>query len=102
MPEVCWAADCIHLRLAKPVNKSHIIHPKTTTATTSTSPALSDLQTQLHDTHPSLADHVEKVWPLEGIIAEHDAITLEVALLRQLMSWIRGGGCGYGCGCGIG
>lgn len=41
-------------------------------------PALSDLQTQLHDTQSSRATHVEKVRMLEGVIAEHE-------LSRQLV-----------------
>jgi hypothetical protein len=33
----------------------------------------------------SLANQVEKVCALEGIIAEHDAIKREVGLMRQLV-----------------
>jgi hypothetical protein len=51
----------------------------------SSSPALSDLQTQLHDIQSSLANHVENVRALEGVIAENDAIRREVGLLRQLV-----------------
>jgi hypothetical protein len=36
--------------------------------------ALSDLQSQLHDTQTSLVNHVDKVRALEGVIAEHDAV----------------------------
>jgi hypothetical protein len=37
-------------------------------------PALSDIQAQLHDTQFSLANHIDKVHALEGVLAKHDAI----------------------------
>jgi hypothetical protein len=70
-----------------PEHPEHPRQPSTTSASASSStfPALSDLQTQLHETQSSLATHFEKVYALEGVIAEHDAIKCEVGLLRQLV-----------------
>jgi hypothetical protein len=51
----------------------------------SVAPTLTDLQSQLHDTQTSLANHVDKVRALEGVITERDAIKQEVGLLRQLI-----------------
>ncbi|KIM79867.1 hypothetical protein PILCRDRAFT_823052 [Piloderma croceum F 1598] len=53
----------------------------------STSPPalLAELQSQLHDTQSSLANHVDKVRALETVFAEHDAIKREVGVLRQLV-----------------
>ena len=62
----------------------------TTMSSTSTHPAPSDLQTQLHDPRSLLADHNEKVRALEGVISEHDAIRREVRLLRQLVKKMSG------------
>ena len=44
-----------------------------------------ELQSQLQETQRSLADHVEKVRTLEGILAEHEAIKQEVGSLRDAM-----------------
>ncbi|KAI1798341.1 hypothetical protein LXA43DRAFT_24130 [Ganoderma leucocontextum] len=44
-----------------------------------------ELQSQLQETQRSLADHVEKVRTLEGILAEHDTIKQEVSSLRDAM-----------------
>ena len=49
--------------------------PTQPSTTALTAPAVSDLQGQLHDTQSSLAVHVDKVHALEGILAEHDAMT---------------------------
>ncbi|KAI0659051.1 hypothetical protein C8Q70DRAFT_1054345 [Cubamyces menziesii] len=49
------------------------------------SAAVSELQTQLQETQRSLADHVEKVRMLEGMLAEHQAIKQEVNSLRDAM-----------------
>jgi hypothetical protein len=54
-------------------------------SSSSTSPTLGELQTQLHNTQSSLTNHIEKVHTLEGVIAEHNAIKREVGLLRQLV-----------------
>lgn len=59
-------------------------------SSTSTHPAPSDLQSQLHDPRSLLADHDEKVRALEGVISEHDAIRREVRLLRQLVKKMSG------------
>jgi hypothetical protein len=48
-------------------------------------PALSDLQSQLHNTQTSLAAHVERIRALEGVLAEHEAIKREVSALREMM-----------------
>ena len=64
--------------------------------------ALSDLQAQLHDTHTSLASHVEEMRVLEGVFAEHDAIQRVAGVLRVLVEKIteaaggeNGGGGGW-------
>ncbi|KAI0826980.1 hypothetical protein BC628DRAFT_1434503 [Trametes gibbosa] len=49
------------------------------------SPAISELQVQLQETQRSLADHVDKVRTLEGMLAEHDMIKQEVNTLRNAM-----------------
>ncbi|KAI8986822.1 hypothetical protein BD414DRAFT_515051 [Trametes punicea] len=49
------------------------------------STAVSELQAQLQETQRSLADHVEKVRMLEGMLAEHQAIKQEVSSLRDAM-----------------
>ncbi|KAI0635032.1 hypothetical protein C8Q77DRAFT_1156387 [Trametes polyzona] len=49
------------------------------------SPAISELQAQLQETQRSLADHVDKVRALEGMLAEHDVIKQEVNSLRDAM-----------------
>ncbi|OBZ78501.1 hypothetical protein A0H81_02129 [Grifola frondosa] len=59
-------------------------HDQQQPAAESTS-ALSELQTQLHETQQSLANHVEKVRSLEGILAEHEAMKREVNSLRDMM-----------------
>jgi hypothetical protein len=46
---------------------------------------LNGLQTQLHDTQTSLANHVDKIRALEGVFAEHKAIKRKVGMLRRLM-----------------
>ncbi|KAI0360813.1 hypothetical protein OH77DRAFT_1393258 [Trametes cingulata] len=48
-------------------------------------PAVSELQAQLQETQRSLADHVDKVRALEGVLAEHNAIKQEVNSLRDAM-----------------
>ncbi|KAI0937681.1 hypothetical protein AcV7_003649 [Taiwanofungus camphoratus] len=53
-------------------------------ATDSTS-ALSELQSQLRETQMSLANHVDKIRALEGMLAEHDAIKREVSSMRDMM-----------------
>lgn len=60
---------------------------------------LSELQTQLHDTHSFLANHVDKIHALEGMLAEQEAIKREVSSLREMvekrrrkMSTINSGG----------
>ncbi|KAF7984938.1 hypothetical protein HWV62_9857 [Athelia sp. TMB] len=53
-------------------------------------PALSELQTQLHDTQSLLASHVDKARALEGVFAEHEAIKREVSLLRSLVEGANG------------
>jgi hypothetical protein len=53
-------------------------------SSSSTSPTLSELQTQFHDTQSSFANHIKKVRTLEGVIAKHDAIKCEVGLLMWL------------------
>ncbi|KAF8137168.1 hypothetical protein EV363DRAFT_1253657 [Boletus edulis] len=47
--------------------------------------ALNEFRTQLHETQASLATHVDKVRALEDMLAEHEAIKVEVASLRELM-----------------
>ncbi|KAF9799708.1 hypothetical protein IEO21_10518 [Rhodonia placenta] len=47
--------------------------------------ALSELQSQLHETQMSLASHVDKIRSLETMLAEHKAIKCEVGSLRELM-----------------
>ncbi|KAI0777539.1 hypothetical protein BD413DRAFT_467114 [Trametes elegans] len=47
--------------------------------------AVSELQAQLQETQRSLADHVDKVRTLEGVLAEHEAIKREVSSLRDSM-----------------
>ncbi|OSD07875.1 hypothetical protein PYCCODRAFT_1357554 [Trametes coccinea BRFM310] len=47
--------------------------------------AVNELQAQLQETQRSLADHVEKVRMLEGMLAEHQAIKQEVNSLRDAM-----------------
>ncbi|KAI0689165.1 hypothetical protein BC835DRAFT_1283558 [Cytidiella melzeri] len=49
------------------------------------SSALSELQSQLHETQLSLASHVEKIRTLEGMLAEHDVIKREVSAMRDMM-----------------
>jgi len=44
-----------------------------------------ELQTQPHVTQSSLVSHVDNVCALEGVIAEHDIITHEIGLLRELI-----------------
>jgi len=44
-------------------------------------PALSELRTELHQTQASLTSHVDKVHALEDMLAEHEAIKVEVAAL---------------------
>jgi hypothetical protein len=51
----------------------------------SVAPTLTDIQSKLHNTKTSLANHVDKVRALEGVIAECNAIKQEVGLLRQLI-----------------
>jgi len=46
---------------------------------------LNELQTQLHDTQSSLANHVDKVRALEGVLKEQEAIKHEVGMLRELV-----------------
>ena len=48
-------------------------------------PAMAELQVQLQETQRSLADHVDKVRTLEGMLAEHEAIKQEVSSLRDAM-----------------
>jgi hypothetical protein len=45
-------------------------------------PALTELQTQLHDIQSSLTTHVDKLRALGGVITEHHAIKCEIGLLR--------------------
>ncbi|KAF9240397.1 hypothetical protein BU15DRAFT_73990 [Melanogaster broomeanus] len=47
--------------------------------------ALNELRSQLHETQASLASHVDKVRALEDMLAEHEAMKVEVASLRDLM-----------------
>lgn len=49
------------------------------------SQGVNELQNQLQETQRSLAEHVEKVRTLEGMLAEHDAIKREVSSLRDAM-----------------
>ncbi|KAI0776410.1 hypothetical protein BC629DRAFT_1526090 [Irpex lacteus] len=49
------------------------------------SSALSELQSQLHETQLSLAAHVDKIRTLEGMLAEHEAIKQEVSAMREMM-----------------
>lgn len=51
----------------------------------SSSSALTELQSQLHETQVSLASHMEKIRTLEGMLAEHEAIKREVSAMRELM-----------------
>lgn len=53
-------------------------------------PALSQLQTQLHNNQSPFASHVDKVRALEGVFAEHEAIKREVSLLRLLVEGTKG------------
>ena len=79
-------------------------HPSSTTAPDPdpAAAALSDLQAQLHDTHTSLASHVDEMRVLEGVFAEHDAIQRVAGVLRVLVEKIteaaggeNGGGGGW-------
>ncbi|TBU52602.1 hypothetical protein BD310DRAFT_981744 [Dichomitus squalens] len=54
-------------------------------AQSESSTAVVELQAQLQETQRSLADHVDKVRTLEGILAEHEAIKQEVTSLRAAM-----------------
>ncbi|KAI0088767.1 hypothetical protein BDY19DRAFT_993606 [Irpex rosettiformis] len=49
------------------------------------SSALSELQSQLHETQLSLAAHVDKIRTLENMLAEHEAIKQEVSAMREMM-----------------
>jgi hypothetical protein len=63
------------------------IHPNNPKpqSSSSTSPTLSNLQTQLHDTQSfSLTIHIGKIHALEGDIAEHNGFKCEVGLLRAV------------------
>ncbi|EKM56851.1 uncharacterized protein PHACADRAFT_254197 [Phanerochaete carnosa HHB-10118-sp] len=51
----------------------------------SSSSALNELQSQLHETQMSLTSHMEKIHTLEGMLAEHEAIKQEVSAMRELM-----------------
>ncbi|TFK86123.1 hypothetical protein K466DRAFT_600587 [Polyporus arcularius HHB13444] len=49
------------------------------------STGVAELQAQLQETQRSLADHVDKVRTLEGVLAEHEAVKREVSSLRDAM-----------------
>lgn len=51
--------------------------------------ALSDLQTQLHETQASLASHVDKIRELEGLLKEQESIKRDVSELRQFIHFNR-------------
>ena len=58
-----------------------------TLMTPATSPALalSELQSQLHDTQTSLANRVNKIHTLKNVFAQRGAIKREVEMLLQLV-----------------
>ncbi|KAI0646179.1 hypothetical protein C8Q79DRAFT_926207 [Trametes meyenii] len=67
----------------QPSRPSEEAHPEP--AQPEPSVAVSELQLQLQETQRSLADHVDKVRTLEGVLAEHEAIKREVNSLRDAM-----------------
>lgn len=50
--------------------------------------ALSKLETAAR--HPIPASHVDKVWVLEGVFAEHEVIKRELSLLRLSVEGAKG------------
>ncbi|KIP09780.1 hypothetical protein PHLGIDRAFT_126079 [Phlebiopsis gigantea 11061_1 CR5-6] len=47
--------------------------------------ALSELQSQLHETQMNLAGHMDKIRTLEAMLAEHESIKREVSAMRDMM-----------------
>jgi hypothetical protein len=69
--------SCLNYPSSSPIY--HLTHPHSKQS----APALTELQTQLHHSQPSLASHVDKVCALEEVISEHDAIKREIHILRE-------------------
>ncbi|KAI0341540.1 hypothetical protein BDW22DRAFT_1346327 [Trametopsis cervina] len=59
--------------------------PPPASRSSDSSSGLAELQAQLHETQVSLANHVDKIRTLEGMLAEHEAIKREVSAMRDMM-----------------